>query len=391
MRSINYLQSKMHSFGIFGLVLLLASCGSYQYAGYEEDAIYGDTQRTVEYTETETESEQPTGDSGYYQNYFKEKTIQYSSINDENAIFTDIDSYEGSYDGTVNDSLVYDQGYGGWGQEYNDDVVINIYGGHAFNSIWWNRPPLWNNWGWGWNNWGWNNWGWHGWGWNGFGWNAWGFNNWGWNYGFGFNNGFWCPPFYGGVYAYNPWWGGGFGPYYGGFYGRRGYAFNASRRGSVYGNNSFASLSRRSAVNSSLTGRNGTSNTVRRSAGNNNVRRGSAVRTRPNTTVRTRPNSTVRGRPNTTVRGRPNNSSVRGRPTTTRPNSNYKKTRPRVNNNSRPTTRPTTRSNTRRSNNNSFSRPSSSRSRSSGFSRSSGSMRSSGSRSSGSSRRGGRQ
>ena len=380
MQSNNYLQSKMHYFGILGLAFLLASCGSYQYAGYEEDAIYGDSPRTVEYTEPV--SEEPTEDTGYYQNYFKEKTLQYANINQDGEIFTDIDSYEGSYDDTVNDSLVYNQGYAGWGQDYNDDVVINIYGGHAFNSIWWNRPPLWNNWGWN-GGWGWNNWGWHGWGWNGFGWNNWGFNNWGW--GFGGWDPFWCPPYYGGLYAYRPWWGGAYGPYYvgGGIYGRRGFAYNASRRGSVYGNNSLASLSRRTAANSNLSRRSSATNTVRRST-SNNVRRGSAVRTRPNTTVRTRPN-------NSAVRGSPANSNLKGRPTTTtRPNSNYKKTRPRVNNNTRPTSRPTTRpNNSSRRSNNSFSRPSSS-SRSSGISRSSSSMRSSGSRSSGS-RRGGRQ
>lgn len=372
MRSNNYLQSKMHYFGLLVAAVLLASCGSYQYAGYEEDAIYGDNQRTVEYTEPV--SEEPTEDTGYYQNYFKEKTLQYSNINQDDAIFTDIDSYEGSYDNTVNDSLVYNQGYAGWGQDYNDDVVINIYGGHAFNSIWWNRPPLWNNWGW-------NNWGWHGWGWNGFGWNNWGFNNWGW--GFGGWDPFWCPPYYGGLYAYRPWWGGGYGPYYGGgFYGRRAYAYNASRRGSVYGNNSLASLSRRSTANSNLSRRSSASNTVRRSGTSNTVRRGGQA-------VRTRPNTTVRNRPNSAVKGRPANSTLRGRPTTTtRPNSNYK-SRPRVNNNTRPTTRPTTRPNSSTKRSNSYSRPSSS-SRSSGFSRSSSSTRSSGSRSSGS-RRGGRQ
>ena len=166
----NYLQSKMHLFGILGLALIMSSCGSYQYAGYDDDAIYSNSEKNVEYEETTSETETTSENSGYYKNYFKEKSNQYDNIIQDEAIFTDIDSYE-SEGGEVDYA---EEGYAGWGQD-NQDVVINVYGGHLYNSIWWNRP-YYTAWGW---NYGWNNyWGWN----NGFGY---GWNNWGWNAGFG--------------------------------------------------------------------------------------------------------------------------------------------------------------------------------------------------------------
>ena len=134
MQLYNYLKPKMQFIGTLVMAFAMFSCGSYQYAGYENDSIYGDSERIVEYV-----NDEPAADnSQYYKNYFKEKTEQYAAITDGNdVIFTDIDSYEGDYV-EENDTLYYDN-YAGWGED-NTDVTINIYGGHAFNSIWWNRP-----------------------------------------------------------------------------------------------------------------------------------------------------------------------------------------------------------------------------------------------------------
>ena len=365
MQSKNYLQSKMPLLGVFSLALLLGSCGSYQYAGQDEDAIYGDSEKRVEYVEQSKSDDNASEDSGYYKNYFREKTEQFDNINQDDVIFTDIDSYEGSYD-QENDSI-NEEYYAGWGEDHNDDVTINIYGGHLYNSIWWNRPYYY----------------------GGFGF--------GYGYGFGYDyyNPFWCPPYYGSFYyAYRPWWYGGYyyySPYgyghygnsYYGYYNRRAVAYNASRRNPANSNNSVANLVRRNSIN------------------NTAARRNSNNRARPNTNARTRPNTTQRGRPNTTQRGRPNtNSSVKGRPNTTqrgRPNTSSRPkgtVKPRGNTRTRPTTtRPTSK---RRKNNSSYnSRPTSS-SRSSSYSRSSSTRRSSGSRTSsrrsgGSSKRGGQQ
>ncbi|MBT8258840.1 MAG: hypothetical protein KJO49_10245 [Bacteroidia bacterium] len=386
MQSNNYLQSKMHYFGIVGLAFLLVSCGSYQYAGYEEDAIYGESGYEVEYVErVQTGDVNTDPDNGYYKNYFKEKALQYEAVSESDAVFTDIDSYEGNYE-EENDSIRYTEGYAGWGQDHNQDVSINIYGGGLYNNIWWNRPIGWN------------------WGWNygypyGYGWNNWGWNNWGWNVGIGWNNWdpFWCPPYYGwGGFYGNQWaygWGGAF--YGSGYYGRR-VAYTNSRRSPLYSSSGMASVGRRSSLNTNYSSRRGSVNNsavrpnsrvrpevsrsrpsssrTRPAVGTNSRVKPSAT-VRPGTKPRVRPNSKPRTRPASTVKPRSGNSKpvYRSRPSSTKRNNRS------YNNNNR------SRSNNRSSN---FSRSSSSRS--SSFSRSSGgSTRSSGSRSGGS-RRGGR-
>ena len=67
MQLFNYLKPKMQFIGTLVMAFAMFSCGSYQYAGYENDSIYGDADRTVVYVEDE-----PTSDnSQYYKNYFK--------------------------------------------------------------------------------------------------------------------------------------------------------------------------------------------------------------------------------------------------------------------------------------------------------------------------------
>jgi hypothetical protein len=341
MQLYDYLKPKMHFIGLFAVAITMVSCGSYQYAGYEDDSIYGRTERTVDYANNESSAD----NSLYYKDYFKEKTEQYAGISDDSdVIFTDIDSYEGV--ASDENDTIYDGNYAGWG-ENNSDVTINIYGGHAFNSIWWNRPYY--------TSWGWN----YGYGYG----NLWGygFNNYyGWNrplwldFGYGYGYGF--PYYYGGYYGYPYYYGniyyGNFNGYYeGNYYNRRPLAYNSTRRGASYtANRTMGNTSRRSTINSS--------NTRRTTVGDLNRR---------TTNRRSILNSNTNRRSiNSNATRRIQTNSTRTRPTTTRSNN----TRTRSNNTS-------TRSRTIRSNNNTSSRSGNNISRSTIPTRSSSSIRSS--------------
>lgn len=284
----NYL--KFNYPAIFLIVLIFTSCGSYQYVGTDNDGIYDSTYDNVEYVEATQET---TNSNDYYQNYFKEKRLEYDAMAEESEIFTDVDSYS-SDNYTEQDSIdnTY-RGYSGWGQA-NENVTINIYDN-------------------GWNNWGWNTWGWNagfGWGWNSWRWNRW-YQPWGWNVGFGWgwNNWgwydpFWCPPYYN-YFQFNPY---GYGLYYNGRNVRYGgYAYNYGRRG-YYSNVGRSSLSRRS-------------NLVNSTRNYNTPRRNSSIRSytprRNSTLSNSRTRNTVRPRsssslstPRTSTRPRRNNSSV---------------------------------------------------------------------------------
>ncbi|SDS10313.1 hypothetical protein SAMN04515667_1413 [Formosa sp. Hel1_31_208] len=298
MRFKNYIHTKFPFFVALSMTLLLASCGSYQYVGYDSDGIYDND--AVVYEEATTVN---VDDNRYYKDYFTEKDNQYNSIPDDgSAIFTDIDSYSSNY---IEDPQESQQtGYAGWGQA-NENVTINFYDN-------------------GWNNWGWNAWGWNAgfgwgqplglwnrwnrpWGWNNWGWNAgFGWNNWGWNAGFGYNN-FWCPPGFNGFFANS-------------YYNGAGYAYNYGRRGAnVSGLNRNASYSRNRA---SISRRNSSS-----------VRSRSTFNSRRN-------NSSVRS--TRSVRPRGNNSSVRPRSTRTRSNNSSARPRTRTNSNSSSRTRMST-------------------------------------------------
>lgn len=212
MRLKNYFQ-KNRAVGIFlaATLLMLTSCGSYEYASYD-DGIYGEARSQRNQVPTRTVAPETETTSNYYANYFSEKSAQIDNAIEQDAIFTDVDSYSSeNYDpaDSTNVALNYESGQPAWGSDY-DEISVNIYN------------TGWNNWGWnagwgpglgfGWNNWGWNNWGWNaGWG---YGW-----NNWGWNVGFGnpywYGGGFWCPPYYNNGY---------------GFYGRNRIAYNRGYR-----------------------------------------------------------------------------------------------------------------------------------------------------------------
>ena len=142
------------------LILLVSSCGSYQYVGMYDDGIYNsfeDEEKNYAYDS----NYDPDNNNSYYEDYFKGKVSEYDLTEDmENTGAPDDYNYN-----TQNSSE--NESYAGWGQNVDSNIVINIQ----------TRP----NYGmyWGWNNWGWNNWGWNNWGWNNWGWNNWRWNNWG--------------------------------------------------------------------------------------------------------------------------------------------------------------------------------------------------------------------
>src|SRR5690606_22238495 len=83
---------------VFGLFVVLASCGSSQYAAQDSDGIYSSDPQ-VEYQEDAVVSTQTeTNSQAYYKNYFKEKSLEYQLPEEnEDDVFTDVDSYEGEY------------------------------------------------------------------------------------------------------------------------------------------------------------------------------------------------------------------------------------------------------------------------------------------------------
>ncbi|WP_225035426.1 hypothetical protein [Winogradskyella sp. SM1960] len=330
------LTQKLPFFVALGVLTVLTSCGSFQYAGYDNDGIYAteDYENNTEETVVTTS----VNDSQYYKNYFAENSAEVDAIQEESEIFTDIDTYEGNYTEQVVDTLEQQPVYGGWGQISNT-VTINYIdnGWYGYNSPW-----MWNS---------------------GFGY---GYRHWGYNFGpYG--------GYYGGYYGYRHYapWRYGYGYYNYGlnnrYYRNNRYAYNTTRRGSLLYNNNLnrrsnAALSRSNAALS----RNNYS--TRRLS--NAVQSNSRVRSNRRTTT-TSPTRTIRNS---------SSSTRRSRPATTRRSSN------------RSTTRSATSTRSTRSSATVRSRSSSTRSSGSTVRSSASSRSSSGSRSSSSSsRRGGRR
>ena len=220
----NYVITKIPYLATLTLLFSLASCGSYEYVGHDNDGIYGSGNRNVEYQTDKDTEVQPTDNGNYYKNYFKEKSIDYENMTENGEVFTDIDSYQGDYNEQIIDTLEYENAYSGWGQN-NDDVTINIYNG-GFN--YWGFRPYYGSY--------WN----YGWGYAGF-YNPFFYNSWfyspyyyGYGHGFGYGYGYYGHPFY---YNNN---------YYGGF-NRSNYAYNRGRRGSIL-NRNVSTMSRRNTT-----------------------------------------------------------------------------------------------------------------------------------------------
>ena len=170
------------------ILILITSCGSYQYSGYINDGIYQSNEPTEKYVNAENSVVNDNGNNEYYQSAFSEKALMYSNDNQSDQLFTDVENYRNSENDSIQDN------YGPWG-EYKDSVVINIHS-HHHDSFW----------------------------------SSWRYPNWMWNYGFGYGNvwgygynNYWSRPFphYGGMYnPFNPFWG-----YYDSFYYGYGYGY----------------------------------------------------------------------------------------------------------------------------------------------------------------------
>ena len=302
MQNNNSFSIKTPFIAVYSIFIVLASCGSSQYAGQDNDGIYN-SDTTIEYQEEVAQTDPESSSNTFYKNYFKEKSLEYQLPEDEeDEIFTDIDDYEGDYT-VAQDSVDTEYAsYAGWGEE-NSSISITVNTGFSY---------------------GYNNWGYY---------NPWyyGYSYYPYSYGWGYYNPWFCPtPYYG---YYGGYYGGG---YYA--YGGRGLAYSSSRRGNYYGNNYYGS--RNSNLYNSRTRTRGNSlgyaTATPRVRGNNT----SSSSLNPRTT--TRPRTTTK--PRTTTRpGVSTNSTPRPKSTST--------PRPRTKSNSstKPRTTSTPRSSTPRS------------------------------------------
>ena len=98
------------------LLLLLASCGSYQYSGYN-DGIYGESSRTVDRPRTGYERPQNANEqreeklkeaNSYYKNAFAQQSAMLENAMQQDVVFTDIDSYS-SNSGYPEDEEMYNE------------------------------------------------------------------------------------------------------------------------------------------------------------------------------------------------------------------------------------------------------------------------------------------
>lgn len=357
--------------------LFLVSCGTTQQA-YDTDGIYSDGTTAATTSNVIPEREVATNNnSQIYKNYFEKGAQELQVLEEDNAIFTDVDAYT-SEEGTeiYVDGLDFETstGYAAWGDQ-PQDIEINVYndpfiggfgfGGFGFNRFGFGGPFGFNRFGFG-----------------GFGFNRFGFGGFG-PFGFG---GF--GPFgYGGFghFGFGGFGGFGYNPYF--FYGNRfsgfhngfnnfnnghfgrgdnGVAFNGGRRNS---NARDVIAASRSRLRDGRTAASRSRNTYARDKGIGRTNNRNGVR--PDSRVR---NGQARGtstRPNARPTVRNGNVRPSSRPNARPQGSNSRPSARPARSNSRPSARPN-----RGSSRPSFSRPSS-RSRSGGsFSRGGGSSRS---------------
>ena len=249
----------------------LISCGSYQLTNYDDDGIYSnDNTRDVVTRQVETKGGATGNNFKYYENIFSRPVIDYGQNNNEQDVFTDIESYNSQ---STNDYGNTIESYGAW-EDASDNVTINVYT---------NPEPLFYNY-WGSYNY-----------WNNFYYTGWGFYgaNWGW-------------PYYGNPYLnYGyPYYNGNRYRNYGYAYGKRGHAIN-----SYYGRNTY---NRRNVYINNVN--------FRRNNGRYGANRGypfrvnSKSRTRiTNTKPKVSPRSSPRSTPRVSPRSTSRSSSRRGR------------------------------------------------------------------------------
>ena len=116
----------------FGALMFLASCSSYQYAGYDSDGIYAPSDGEVAYTADDYEESYQ--DALYYKQLFAEKADDFEEVPEEGAIFTDIEGYSSEYDDIAyqEEGLDYQTGHPAWGTD-PDRISINIYEDWSYN------------------------------------------------------------------------------------------------------------------------------------------------------------------------------------------------------------------------------------------------------------------
>jgi len=118
-------------------LLLLASCDSYHYSGYENDGVYGDSSRNYE-DGNQVESQE--SNRSYYKNLFEEEAALYGDVLAEGAVFTDVENYsssDGDYD--MNTESNYQGGNAAWGTNpdtYTINIYDNGYYGGFYNPYW---------------------------------------------------------------------------------------------------------------------------------------------------------------------------------------------------------------------------------------------------------------
>jgi hypothetical protein len=70
---------KLPFFVALGLMAVLTSCGSFQYAGYDNDGIYS-SETSNDDAVQETVVSLSSNDSNYYKNYFSENKAQVNAL-----------------------------------------------------------------------------------------------------------------------------------------------------------------------------------------------------------------------------------------------------------------------------------------------------------------------
>jgi len=255
--------------------ILLASCGTYQAATYEDDGIYSSDQRTI--ASNETVVVKNNANAKYYEEYFGKTVTDYGEIVDD-EVFTDVDNYS-SQNVVTQDAEVAVESYSAW-EDADDNITINVYNTRPYYYSYWRPYNYWND----------------------YYYNGWSFCGplWGWS-----NNYYWHHGYYGNYGYYGN-------PYYYNNYGnrhtryangrRRGYASNA-----YYGRN----ISRRGVAARRTTGRaiiprstpRATPRSVPRSTPRATPR--SVPRNTPRATPRSVPRSTPRATPRSVPRSTP--------------------------------------------------------------------------------------
>ncbi|MBT8320000.1 MAG: hypothetical protein KJP01_07715, partial [Gramella sp.] len=123
------LRNKLNLMFVPVVVFALASCGSYQYSGYEADGIYGESRPGIwEQQDPESNEVKPNNNNSYYKNLFAQQSEMVGEYL-ESDVFTDVEDYT-SNDGYENYSEVggdvtYIGGNAPWGQD-PDTYSINI-------------------------------------------------------------------------------------------------------------------------------------------------------------------------------------------------------------------------------------------------------------------------